>query len=246
MKPCILYTHVMGACVGSYPASHYEPYSRRFLRTYLDFMPDMDHTLKVICCKGSPDDATRDMFDGYNTEYAEYHGDGWDIGAWQKVALETDTELFICLNSTAYFWRRGWLNRIVSAWQKYGTGVYGTMASYENSPHLRASGTCFTREVIHRYGHTIASRGDCYRFESLQWNFSQWAINTWYPTMFVTWDGVYEQKDWRKPANIFRRGDQSNLLNWDRHCDWYMGAYENEQKRLAGLADQPSNPIKVE
>jgi hypothetical protein len=39
--------------------------------------------------------------------------------------------------------------------------------------------------------------------------------------MMVTWDGEWRRKDWRTPQNIFRRGDQSNLLVCDHHTEIY-------------------------
>jgi hypothetical protein len=42
---------------------------------------------------------------------------------------------------------------------------------------------------------------------------------------------------WRKPENIFRRGDQSNLLVWDRHTEIFAKASEEERAKLAKLSD---------
>ena len=53
----------------------------------------------------------------------------------------------------------------------------------------------------------------------------------------VTWDGVYGESEWRIPENIFRRGDQSNSLLFDRHFDLYE-ATDSEGKLLhASMAD---------
>jgi hypothetical protein len=43
--------------------------------------------------------------------------------------------------------------------------------------------------------------------------------------------------DWRKPPNIFRRGDQSNCLLFDHHCDTYAAASQEERARLEAMAD---------
>ena len=56
-------------------------------------------------------------------------------------------------------------------------------------------------------------------------------------TRLVTWDGSYDLPDWRKPPNIFRRGDQSNLIVRDRHADAYTVSDAEGKAKLEGLAN---------
>jgi hypothetical protein len=53
----------------------------------------------------------------------------------------------------------------------------------------------------------------------------------------VTWDGDYDLPEWRKPDNIFRRGDQSNLIVRDRHADAYEVSTEAGKRVLEVLAN---------
>jgi hypothetical protein len=53
----------------------------------------------------------------------------------------------------------------------------------------------------------------------------------------VTWDGVYPKSDWRSPVNIFRRGDQTNLIAWDKHSKAYAQATPGQRKELENQAD---------
>lgn len=74
-------------------------------------------------------------------------------------------------------------------------------------------------------------------FESCQGGFTDWCVKRGYPVRMVTEAETYEPKDWRKPANIFRRGDQSNCLVWDRHTDIYARANLEEKHGLERAAD---------
>ena len=87
----------------------------------------------------------------------------------------------------------------------------------------------------------VNSRDDTYRFEVFGFspevpNFTQWVRNKGLQTRLVTWDGVYDLPDWRKPQNIFRRGDQSNLIVKDRHCEAYEVSDVDGKARLEALA----------
>ncbi len=57
----------------------------------------------------------------------------------------------------------------------------------------------------------------------------------------VCWDGTYGRDEWRKPANIFRRGNQSNVIAWDHHCDIYLTSTPERQQELRNWADGKLN-----
>jgi hypothetical protein len=50
--------------------------------------------------------------------------------------------------------------------------------------------------------------------------------------VLVTWDGFYLRDEWRKAPNIFRRGDQSNCLMFDRHHEIYEASTPQQKIRL--------------
>lgn len=74
-------------------------------------------------------------------------------------------------------------------------------------------------------------------FESGAWNFSKWYEDMGYQVWMVTWDGMYARADWRTPENVFRKGDQSNLLVSDRHTALYAEADANTKAYLKKQAD---------
>lgn len=184
---------------------------------------------------------TDDIFPGQVMKL-RYDGGGWDCGAWQFAGRNIDTDLLVCFNSSTYVTGDGWLRRFVEAVEKHGDGLYGPLTSYEIIPHVRTPCMIFQPHVIKDYPVEVNSREDTYRFESFGFsrdvpNFTQWVARKNLATMLVTWDGEYDLPNWRKPDNIFRRGDQSNLIVKDRHCEAYEVSQPEGRRVLEALAD---------
>lgn len=225
MKTALVYTEVLGRTDPSAPPpEYYRPFSERFLRSYREFKGDSAHDFIILTCGGE----------------GCYMGLGWDIGAFQHVArsLRGIYDFVICANSTVYFWRPGVVARLIEVREEYGDGLYGTTASFERTPHIRSTCFAFDPETFTRYPLQVSCRDDCFSAESGPESFTKWyQTHDNLKARLVTWDGVYEQKGWRTPPNIFRRGDQSNCLVRDRHTDIYDKATMETKKQLETWAD---------
>lgn len=209
-------------------------HAKNWVNSYIKFKPIELH--RVIVCMSNGKASTEDMalFNPVTAEFTHYQENGWDIGAYQHVANSYDADLMVFTNSRVRFWKHGWLTRFIEAYTTFGPkGLYGASASNETNPHIRTA--CFATDpkVLRRFPYTVASREDGFRFESGAWNIMEWYRDHGYPVKMVTWDGFYDQRDWRRPANIFRRGDQSNCLVWDKHHDIYFQANPQEKIALA-------------
>ena len=217
----------------------YDHGAQRWLDSYIQYAPRCAHEVVIIDrYADSPDD----MFDGISSRHLRYDGGGWDCGAWQFAGRNIDTDLLVCFNSSTYVTGNGWLKRFVDAVDRYGDGLYGPLASCEIQPHIRTPCMIFEPHVVTSYPHEVLSREDTWRFEvfgfpPLNVNFTQWVRSKGLQTRLVTWDGVYDLPEWRKPPNIFRRGDQSNLITKDRHCEAYEVSDAEGKERLEALAD---------
>ena len=237
----ILYTNIVKRSnPEESPASYYEAPTRRFFETYREFKPVISHRLGVVNCGVHEGD----FFNAYPAdEQYFYTGTGWDVGTYQAISKTLDCDLVVCFNSFVHFWRANWLEPIAEAYSKYGAGVYGFSGSFENSPHLRTCAICFNPEVIRKYPHLIDSRRKSLDFESFDrnLNFSLWALENQFPVLLVTASEVCQIQQWRTPPNIFRRGDQSNVLVWDRHTEIYAKASDEEKRILEQSADGPTN-----
>lgn len=235
MKVAVLYLRVVRRADPSLPMPFpYDVGHARFLDSYRKFTPEIEHDLVVVNCG-----ITKDVspFDDLANKYCYYDGLGSDCGTYQAVVPTLKHDLVLCLNSIAYFWRPGWLEPFVAAAEKMGPGVYGASASCENNPHLRTPAIACAPKIMAAYPMLVNSRQDAIEFESGRLNFSLWAEQSGYPSVMVAADGVYQREDWRKPPNIFRRGDQSNCLIWDRHTEIYARASTSDKLKLERAAD---------
>lgn len=231
MKITVVYILVPGV-------KEYDDAAKIWLASYLRFKPSIDHDVLLV---KKTDDWVNPMFDDVSTSYINYDGGGWDCGTWQHVGKVVDTDLLVCMNTRTRLTSRWWLDRIDCAVRENGVGLYGPWASLEINPHIRTPCMIFQPSVIRDYPVLVDSREQAFQFESFgspeSPNFTLWCQSMGYVTKLITWDGVYDQPDWRTPENIFRRGDQSNCLLFDRHCDLYANASREEKQRLERLAD---------
>ncbi len=210
----------------------------------------VEHTLNVVWCGKPEGDLPSDLYSEIkgDVKFREYLGAGWDLGAYQEIVRGLDCDLVMCLATPVHFHQDDWLVPMVKAFNRHGDGVYGPMASRENSEHIRTGAFAITPCAMRAYPNLIDSREKCFRFESGftsqggmfedgEWNITNWAEATGRVALMVTRSGCHSRKHWRSPQNIFRRGDQSNCLVWDRHCDIYNDATPEMKRTLERLAD---------
>jgi glycosyltransferase involved in cell wall biosynthesis len=214
------------------PIDHWETYAasaRRFSETYQLFPAETEHELLVMCCNGPATESVTSLFRGLRARFETYCGGGWDCGAGQEAAKITDCDFLVCANARVYLSRPGWLRRFVDARAEHGEGLYGATASYESlpyvpgefNPHIRTSFYGCNPSTFRQFPFRIESREDCFKFESGAWNFTRWFEERGEPCLMVTWDGCYEKQHFRTAPNVFRTGDQSNLIICDGHTEMY-------------------------
>jgi hypothetical protein len=218
----------------------YNEGARRWLDSYLEHRPEMQHEVVIINRYQNAEFDPNDPFLIFNQTL--YTGGGWDCGAWKFAGQNIPADLLICFNSSTRIMCDGWMERIVSAVDANGDGIYGPLTSLEIEPHVRTPCMAFQPHVINEYPQEVPDRESTYRFESMGYpdgtpNFTLWGRSKGYQTRLVTCDGDYDIGMWRMPPNIFRRGDQSNLLVMDRHCDAYAASNAENKARLERLAD---------
>lgn len=235
-----------------------EMMSKRFVDTYYAHPPGETHKTTIVCNGGRPTGARKTMFDRLpNVSYIDHDDSGWDIGAFIAAAKQSTDEMAVYMGTSIYFYRSGWLSRMVDAWMKHGPGMYGMAGTFEGSPHLNTTGFWCSPKWLAEYPYPMITKNDRYNFENGVANKVQ-AINSpdllgshalWrmiykkgLPVLLVTWDGEYEWWDWRKPANIFKRGNQSNmLLGWHHGDRWY--AYDTRTKTsVSAISNKISDP----
>lgn len=234
MKVGVYYFHLLQLGAGSArvrTVTEFAESARRFAATYRMFQPEADHELVVVFMRGSPTDADRAVWDGIHCRFEHYQPgatDGWSLQAWQEQSAKEEFDFAVALCSRAFFHRPGWLRRMVEARNRHGDCLFGSMGSFMGcplqthpypNPHLRGSMYGCDPKTFNRYPHKITSAIEEYYFECGGWNVLHWYQSIGKQVLMVTFDGEYAQADWAAPANTFCKGDQSNLLNWDRHTE---------------------------
>jgi hypothetical protein len=242
MKISLVYTAVCGKSDPTAPEPDwYAPYTKRFVDSYLKYPAGIEHELIICFCGGDPSIGMMELFDPIATSYASYRGPGWDIGAYQTVSERLDADLAMFMAAPVNFIRADWLAPFKEAREVYGNGLYGPQASYENYPHIRTGCFACPPLLFNTYPHKIDSREKCCWFESgggnPSWNFTGWMLANGYEARMVLPGRCCKLQAWRDPPNIFRRGDQSNLLIWDRHNDIYRESSLERQRILEKQAN---------
>lgn len=246
MKINILYV-VAGDTPGAPPGVLYRPGFDRFVRTFNENTPPVDYCNVILI--NSHGGLTQEMRDQVPFAFKEmvYSGNGWDIGAQQGAAeLLSPNDWVICFSSWAYFTQPGWLERYRWAIVSGNDSLYGSMSSMENGPHLRGTGYCCNAKSFCEYPNKAMTREQSFTVESGPGSLTAWFQAERGGAYLLTWDGIYGLPLIREPSNIFRRGDQSNLINRDKHSMIYDVASPEERKRLEHLADTgiDTNTIK--
>jgi hypothetical protein len=213
-----------------------------FVDTYHKFPPGIDH-ISLVVVNGKPDKETLALFEPLQrVRVLEHDNTGWDIGAFIAASKIISTPAAIYFGNTSFVQRAGWLARMMGAWDKYGPGMYGSFGTYEVCPHMNTSGFLCDPRFLSQYPHPVFDKPGRYNFE---WGHdAMWKriAREGLPVKMVTWDGEYDWMNWRKPPNIFRRGDQSNCVTFFRHSLSYGLADAAGKRHMASLADTLTDP----
>ncbi len=238
MKIVLLYLRILKKSDPGYvePKS-YEESTKRFLSTYRQFKPNIEHELVVVNCGSEAHDG---LFDNVVSRYETDMGGGFDCGSFKHIGGRQSCDLVVGLNTHTYFWRDGWLEPFAQCAQQFGKGVYGASASYDCHPHLRTPCIAFSPQVARQYPYPVVTRLDAGSFEGGPNNFSLWARNNNYASRLVTATSSYGLNAWRSTKNGFRQGNQTDCLVFDRHTDLYAKADKATKLKLQRDADNHS------
>jgi len=237
----LVYIHVPG------DEKHWR-YAREFMDTYQKFPPEYPHKT-IIVCQGKPAvPLAQGLFKPLNPVYHQHDDSGWDIGGFISAmssvvpSENTATDCVICLGGSAYFQKAGWLKRIAETHKKIGIGFYGATPTHEVSPHLCTSGFWTHPDILRAYPIKVTNRETRYDFEHGPNACWKMVAHNGLPVKLITWDGEYDWQDWRKPDNIYRKGDQSNALMCWHHYREYEKATPELKSAMANHSDTLTDP----
>lgn len=221
----------------SKPGEHDEM-AARFVASYASFPPGIDHNTVVIANGGQPTPYMQALCASLpGLDWFVHDDSGWDIGGFIAVSRKLTCDFAVWMGGLAWVRRAGWMRRMAQAWTKRGPGCYGSLASYQIRPHLVTSGFWCSPKLVADYPVKVETHAQRGEFEHGQDSISMRAFRRGMPVMLVTWDGEWTMSEWRKPRNIFRRGDQSNCLTYYRHTDLYDEADAQSRRIVEAATD---------
>jgi hypothetical protein len=217
-----------------------DAYAPRFARTYIEHPGGYPHKLVVICNGGKLTPRREAFFNGTGCEFWEHENHaGFDIGAYIDYARTVaDKDAFlVCLGESVHFGCAGWLKRLADAREEYGEGMYGPFSSHMVRAHLNTSGFATDARLLAQH-RPVTDNAARYEFEhgaNCYWKRLQAGNHT---AALVTWDGVWFAGEWRQPANIMHRGDQSNLIMGCNHSERWATADAGTKKLWSSQSDR--------
>lgn len=235
----------------NYPTPIHGPehaaYAERFVVSYRQNPPMIDHSMIVISSGGTPNGTAISQFSFIEgTQFIETDDAGWDNGNYIKTARQISCDILFCCGGPCHFKRPGWLRRISEVWQEFGPGMYGTLATFEHgpfwrhaptNPHINTTGFAIPPSFLRAYPKRIVTREDRYEFEHGPNALWRQVERAGLPVRLVTWGGVYPVDQWRAPVNGYRSGDQSDCMTFWSHTDEYESAPPELKARMKQLSD---------
>lgn len=231
---CVVHIHVPESVKA-------QGYLYRFFTTWKHYAPGAEATTIVVCNGAKIDPANMVYIDPSWHLINRPSNEGHDIGAYMEVARCYRPDLIVCLGSSVYFHRTGWLKRLLEAHDKHGFGMFGLYSSNHVRPHLNTTAFAAGGLLLASYPERITTKDERYSFEHGEYPFWKHVQGLGRPVKLVTWDGEFGPGEWRGPQNIFWRVDQSNCLAYCSHTDRYRNASPEIQRRWARGADTPYN-----
>jgi len=217
MKPAIVYVYP------NFANAHWIDLAVRFLKTYHEFPPGMDHDTVIVCNGSSADEETIFLFGSLpHVTFLHHDNSGFDIGAYQLASRTFPSELMVFFGASTYYKREGWLKRMVQAYEKHGLALYGAMGNrgvvpLGVHPHIRTTAFWIPPSLFNLYPHQITKAEQRYGFEHGPHCLTGWVTKQRLKAWVVGWSGEYEWAHWDSIPNGFHRGDQSDILAGDRN-----------------------------
>jgi len=197
----------------------------RFVQTYQQYPPGLDHDTVVIC-NGAP--ANEDTYAVFapitGCRFLNHDDSGWDIGGYQFAARTIDCDMMLFCGGWTYFRRANWLLRAWEVYEQHGFALYGStghQGQMQNNihPHVRTTGFWCHPSLLKQYPFLVTQHGaggQRYAMEHGKNCISNWCRWHEIPRLIVGWDCVYPLEECDSMPNGYHHGDQSNVLMGDK------------------------------
>ena len=203
---------------------NYDWYLGRFLNSYGTNPAGHPHESVVVLNGGKSNSFLSCMFSVMqNLRFVERGNEGWDIGAFQHVAEDTDADLMLFFGTTAWIKGPGWLRRVVDSVEKRGDTIYGAMGNTGMMPfvypHIRTTGFWLNPRWLRTHPLKVTDPGQRYAFEHGSNNITRFVADSGRVPFGVSWKQEYPLSESNSIPNGYHNGNQSNMLFGDRNSD---------------------------
>ena len=218
-----------------------EDYVARFVTTWLEYPPGVDHDTLVIANGGPLSTSTNLILSQMGARMFVRSNEGWDIQGYIEAARGpcANYDAMLCCGESVFFHREGWLKRFEDTWRRYGEGFYGPFSSNAVRAHLNTTAFFTSPSIIKSYPKHVSTREERYEYEHSEHALWRRVAARGLPVRLVTLDGEYPPFRWRMPRNILWRGDQTNCLMWCNHSEGYADADKRVKASWARRCDSP-------
>jgi hypothetical protein len=219
MKLAIVY--IYAPCAGA----AYDSYAVRFLQSYHDNQPGMEHDSVVVVNGAKANGELACMFSSLpNLRLIEHDNSGYDIGGFQLAAREHACDLMVFFGASTTYTRPGWLTRMAASYSIHGPGQYGAMGNRGDIPvkvwpHIRTTAFWMHPSLMCGYPQRITRPEQRHPFEHGPNCFTGWVTSQGLKSWVITWNRDLLWADWDSDPTGYQRGDQSGLLAKDHLCE---------------------------
>jgi hypothetical protein len=203
----------------------------RFLHSYHERPPGMDHQTCIVCNGAPADDETKFLFSSLpNVRFLEHSNAGQDIGAYQLAAQQVPCDVMVFFGASTYFRRSGWLVRMMEVYSKYGPDhLYGCTGNQGDArfnvwPHVRTTAFFCSPHHINAHPMRVTGMGEHqrYSYEHGEHGLTQWFLKDNRRAWILAWDGVWPLQQCDQIPGGFHNANQENVVVGDRlTCEPY-------------------------
>jgi hypothetical protein len=219
--------------------SNYLERLNNFLLSYQNNQAGVKHQLNIIFKGFSPSNYNikiKNIKKKYNLSFKSFlHEDlNFDIGSYITAARSSKAEYVFFLNSSSRILTPNWLKKFYVAYQNDNIGLVGATGSAEkldhfwflNFPnyHVRTNAFFINKDLfkdITKGLYSFPTKNSVWKFESGRNSFTNKILNINLECVIVGKDGlIYPILLWSM-SNVFKSGDQGNLIIADNQTELY-------------------------
>lgn len=208
---------------------------KNFFNTYKKFQAGIDYSLIIIAKNWTDKNLYSQlcsMAKEYKAKIIDLPDDGWDIGAYYRVAKILKSQYILFLGSSTLIMSNNWLSKLYSPFIKdKSIQLVGAMGSLEAghyrefpNPHIRTCSFMIKRTFLLEYAskHKFPiTKDDTYEFEHGKDSITNFILNKGYKAVVVNSDGeIFEPGNWAF-SKTFRYPNEWKTILADKLSAYY-------------------------